>query len=61
MIRKLVARGLLSVILAAALFSLFRLPAEAESVYQKITGMDGLTDGQYVMVTPTGLAPGELR
>ena len=61
MIRKLVARGLLSVILAAALFSLFRLPAEAESVYQKITGMDGLTDGQYVMVTPMGLAPGELR
>ena len=61
MIRKLVARGLLSVILAAALFSLFRLSAEAESVYQKITGMDGLTDGQYVMVTPMGLAPGELR
>ena len=61
MIRKLVARGLLSVILAAALFSLFRLPAEAESVYQKITGMDGLTDGQYVMVTPMGFAPGELR
>ena len=61
MIRKLVARGLLTVILAAALFSLFRLPAEAKSVYQKITGMDGLTDGQYVMVTPMGLAPGELR
>ena len=61
MIRKLVARGLLSVMLAAALFSLFRLPAEAESVYQEITGMDGLTDGQYVMVTPMGLAPGELR
>ena len=61
MIRKLVARGLLSVMLAAALFSLFRLPAAAESVYQEITGMDGLTDGQYVMVTPMGLAPGELR
>ena len=61
MIRRLVARGLLSVMLAAALFSLFRLPAGAESVYQEITGMDGLTDGQYVMVTPTGLAPGALR
>lgn len=61
MIRRLVARGLLSVMLAAALFSLFRLPAEAESVYQEITGMDGLISGQYVMVTPTGLAPGELR
>lgn len=61
MIRRLVARGLLSVMLAAALFSLFRLPAGAESVYQEITGMDGLTDGQYVMVTPAGLAPGALR
>ena len=61
MTRKLVARGLLSVMLAAALFSLFRLPAEAESVYQEITGMDGLISGQYVMVTPMGLAPGELR
>ena len=61
MIRRLVARGLLSVMLAAALFSLFRLPAAAESVYQEITGMDGLTDGQYVMVTPSELAPGELR
>ena len=39
MIRRLVARGLLSVVLAAALFSLFRLPAGAATVYQKITGM----------------------
>ena len=60
MIRRLVARGLLSVMLAAALFSLFRMPAAAESVYQKITGMDGLTDGQYVMVTPGELALGAL-
>ncbi len=61
MIRKLVARGLLSVMLAAALFSLFRLPAAAESAYRKITGTEDLISGQYVMVTPTGLAPGELR
>ena len=39
MIRRLVARGLLSVVLAAALFSLSRLPAGAATVYQKITGM----------------------
>ena len=61
MIRRLVARGLLSVMLAAALFSLFRLPAGAESVYREITDMDGLISGQYVMVTPTGLAPGKLQ
>ena len=61
MIRKLVARGLLSVMLAAALFSLFRMPAAAESAYRKITGTEDLISGQYVMVTPTGLAPGELR
>lgn len=60
MIRKLVARGLLSVVLAAALFSLFRLPAEAATVYQKITGMEELTSGQYVLVTPFGDAPGIL-
>lgn len=60
MIRRLVARGLLSVVLAAALFSLFRLPAEAATVYQKITGMEELTSGQYVLVTPFGDAPGIL-
>ena len=57
MIRRLVARGLLSVVLAAALFSLFRLPAGAATVYQKITGMEELTSGQYVLVTPLGDAP----
>ena len=60
MIRRLVARGLLSVILAAALFSLFRLPAGAATVYQEITGMEELTSGQYVLVTPFGDAPGIL-
>ena len=60
MIRKLVARGLLSVVLAAALFSLFRLPAGAATVYQEITGMEELTSGQYVLVTPFGDAPGIL-
>ena len=60
MIRRLVARGLLSVVLAAALFSLFRLPAEAATVYQEITGMEELTSGQYVLVTPLGDAPGIL-
>ena len=57
MIRRLVARGLLSVVLAAALFSLFRLPAGAATVYQEITGMEELTSGQYVLVTPLGDAP----
>ena len=60
MIRRLVARGLLSVVLAAALFSLFRLPAGAATVYQEITGMEELTSGQYVLVTPLGDAPGIL-
>lgn len=60
MIRRLVARGLLSVVLAAALFSLFRLPAGASTVYQEITGMEELTSGQYVLVTPLGDAPGIL-
>lgn len=60
MIRRLVARGLLSVVLAAALFSLFRLPAGAATVYQEITGMKELTSGQYVLVTPFGDAPGIL-
>lgn len=57
MIRRLVARGLLSVVLAAALFSLFRLPAGAATVYREITGMEELTSGQYVLVTPFGDAP----
>lgn len=57
MTRRLVARGLLSVVLAAALFSLFRLPAGAATVYQEITGMEELTSGQYVLVTPLGDAP----
>ena len=56
----MVARGLLSVVLAAALFSLFRLPAGAATVYQEITGMEELTSGQYVLVTPFGDAPGIL-
>lgn len=60
MIRRLVARGLLSVVLAAALFSLFRLPAGAATVYREITGMEELTSGQYVLVTPFGDAPGIL-
>ena len=60
MIRRLVARGLLSVVLAAALFSLFRLLAGAATVYQEITGMEELTSGQYVLVTPLGDAPGIL-
>lgn len=60
MIRRLVARGLLSVVLAAALFSLFRLPAGAATVYQEITGMEELTSGQYVLVTLLGDAPGIL-
>lgn len=60
MTRRLVARGLLSVVLAAALFSLFRLPAGAATVYQEITGMEELTSGQYVLVTPFGDAPGIL-
>ena len=60
MIRRLVARGLLSVVLAAALFSLFRLPAGAATVYQEITGMEELTSGQYVLATPLGDAPGIL-
>ena len=60
MIRRLVARGLLSVVLAAALFSLFRLLAGAATVYQEITGMEELTSGQYVLVTPFGDAPGIL-
>lgn len=57
MLRKLVAGGLLSVMLAAALFSLFRLPVEAETVYREITGMEELTDGRYVLITPQDIAP----
>ena len=60
MIRRLVARGLLSVMLAAALFSLFRLPVEAETVYREIAGMEELTSGRYVLITPQGFAPGTL-
>ena len=60
MLRKLVAEGLLSVMLAAALFSLFRLPVEAETVYREITGTEELTDGRYVLITPQGFAPGTL-
>lgn len=60
MIRKMVARGLLSVMLAAALFSLFRLPVEAETVYREITGTEELTDGRYVLITPQDIAPGTL-
>lgn len=60
MLRKLVAEGLLSVTLAAALFSLFRLPVEAETVYREITGMEELTDGRYVLITPQDIAPGTL-
>ena len=60
MLRKLVAEGLLSVMLAAALFSLFRLPVEAETVYREITGMEELTDGRYVLITPQDIAPGTL-
>ena len=41
-------------------FSLFRLPAGAATVYQEITGMEELTSGQYVLVTPFGDAPGIL-
>ena len=60
MIRRLVARGLLSVMLAAALFSLFRLPVEAETVYREIAGREELTSGRYVLITPQGFAPGAL-
>lgn len=60
MLRKLVAEGLLSVMLAAALFSLFRLPVEAETVYREITGTEELTDGRYVLITPQDIAPGML-
>lgn len=60
MLRKLVAGGLLSVMLAAALFSLFRLPVEAETVYREITGTEELTDGRYVLITPQDFAPGTL-
>lgn len=60
MLRKLVAKGLLSVMLAAALFSLFRLPVEAETVYREITGTEELTDGRYVLITPQDIAPGTL-
>lgn len=60
MLRKLVAEGLLSVTLAAALFSLFRLPVEAETVYREITGTEELTDGRYVLITPQDIAPGTL-
>ena len=60
MLRKLVAGGLLSVMLAAALFSLIRLPVEAETVYREITGMEELTDGRYVLITPQDIAPGTL-
>ena len=60
MLRKLVAGGLLSVKLAAALFSLFRLPVEAETVYREITGTEELTDGRYVLITPQDFAPGTL-
>ena len=60
MLRKLVAEGLLSVMLAAALFSLFRLPVEAETVYREITGTEELTDGRYVLITPQDIAPGTL-
>ena len=60
MLRKLVAEGLLSVMLAAALFSLFRLPVEAETVYREITGMEELTDGRYVLIMSQDIAPGTL-
>ncbi|MEE0382133.1 MAG: CehA/McbA family metallohydrolase [Oscillospiraceae bacterium] len=39
---------------------MFRLPAGAATVYQEITGMEELTSGQYVLVTPFGDAPGIL-
>ena len=54
MIRRLVARGLLSVVLAAALFSLFRLPAGAATVYQEITGMEELNNN-YKLVVNIGI------
>ena len=46
--------------LAAALFSLFRLPVESETVYREITGMEELTSGRYVLITSQGFAPGTL-
>ena len=54
-------RGLLSVVLAAALFFLFPLPAgaEAEPEYRKIAGMEELTTGRYVLTVPSGHAMGK--
>ena len=57
--KKSAVRGLLSVMLAAALF--FLLPAtvraETEPVFRKIAGTENLTTGQYVLLTPQGYAP----
>lgn len=55
-------RGLLSVVLAAALFFAVtqKVSAEGASAFQRITVMEELTDGQYVLITGSGWAPGVL-
>lgn len=57
MTRRCVVRGLLSVVLAVALFLSFSMPVRAETVYQKIIGPEELTTGQYVLLTSHGCAP----
>ena len=57
MIRKYAVRWLLSVVLTAALFLLFSMPVGAETVYQKVSGTEELTTGQYVLLTSHGCAP----
>lgn len=62
MVRKRAQRGLLSMVLAAALFfHALPLPVPAVTpVYQRITVLEELVTGQYVLVTNGGTAPGVL-
>lgn len=56
-------RGLVAFVLAAALFfHAFPLPARAgDGVYSRISTLEALVTGQYVLLLPQGYAPGTLE
>ena len=54
------ARRLLSAHLAAAFLFLLPIPVRAQTAYRLIGGEEELTTGEYVLVTPEGVAPGAL-
>lgn len=51
---------LLSAHLAAAFLFLLPIPVRAQTAYRLIGGEEELTTGEYVLVTPEGVAPGAL-